>query len=749
MYANPTYEGVPAPDKITVQRNAAITMQFMQTLKHSNISLRAPSAPQPSTLQTDTIDDNMNDFQTVLSSKTTAIATLISKKKFRFGLHFSFISPKADASINPTDIRTLFELISSVDPCAIFLPYDNTTRSACTIKKIVIKENVNFKTLLNMTCIDWGSPKDGKSKVSFSFYLASDIIKSSLQELKKDDDMMAYLQKGKFNLASHCLLESNIKSIGFFLGKDPDHTWYLDIQARFQRHINSAHSPASTTVLRWEAGAKDDVHPCQVKRATLRSDGGETNVVMVSVGAKDIKTVEEFLDKVPFPDTELVRMSWKRTAKTSFATRLNDHTTLSNNSRAVKVTGTTPDLRDTLRLQATQDPKISQLIIDIAENGRTPEDGTAYIQCHEKDKAYITKWTQSQINQFKHVDPNGRVPTIETTFRLGESATPTEAILPPSRFQHISTDTAYTTYASKSQSSRRPQKQSVPPVIDTNRRTFADALRKNTKLGGERSTTTDTSSLGSPTNTATTHTTGDFSHRSAREIELEDIVSHMTGEMETRIQDETAKNNRAMKKQQEKYETIILNVQKNNQELRKELDTQKDEHDTKIKEQDTKIDEMKEYMEEMRRMLASHLQTQTSPARKKTDNKRTPTKQPKLTDIQTKTFSDHDDSSMETPTIDGNNDPDFSMHDESIDTKKFRNPYSSPTQDTELKNDMLLDTEQSSDEASWDGNINENTGDTEPTDMVTDEPLDPTDTNHERDKTNIKTRSKGTAEPTC
>jgi hypothetical protein len=593
---------------------------------------------------------------------------------------------------------------------------------------------------MNTHYTDWGSPKDEKGKFSFSFYLASDIIQPNLKELKQNEDMMTYLKKGNLNLATHRLLETNTKQLGFFLGKDPEHTWYDDIQARFQHHIDKAHDPSTMTSLRWNAGTKDSpqtsspIHPCQVKRSPLRLNGEETSVVMVSVGANDSRIIEEFLEKNPFSDTELVRMSWKRTAKTSFATRFGHHQLLTNNSRAVKVTGTTPTFRATMRLQARTNPAISPLIIDIAENGRTPDTGVTYVQCHEKDKDAIALWTQTQITQNMALFHNNQLPSIETSTSAGSmnGMTPDEETVPPSIFHHIQSDASYTTYKSKLPNSNRAKK-SVPVHIDTNRRTFADALRRNVKSSSNISTNTETSPLASPPNTPASSLGG----KTAREVELEEKLEDALDQLEQnqmfyeeKIEEIHRKNDQNLEQtktdlrkelavQTAKHEETEMDLrhelavqatrstkhEETEMDLRNELAVQATKHE------ETQMDLRKELAVQAATIQQIFLQlqmqhTNTSPPRKKSDTKSTPTKNMNA--------QSNMDTSTDSNAVEDNNSRD-----------------------------------ESSDEASWNGNLNDE-ADAVPTDMmVTDTTHNTTTTSHERDKSTIKTRSKGTADPTC
>jgi hypothetical protein len=141
----------------------------------------------------------------------------------------------------------------------------------------------------------WGKPDQNKTKLSFSFYLASDVIQSHLGKLRQNPTFAHYLHVSGLNMASHALLETNSKQIGFFLGKSPAHTWREDISSRMNIHLaaNMPKKPIPNGI-KVSAGlpTTERCVPIQVKNGRIIQDGEEAWAVAAFVGIKDMKAVE-------------------------------------------------------------------------------------------------------------------------------------------------------------------------------------------------------------------------------------------------------------------------------------------------------------------------------------------------------------------------------------------------------------------------------------------------------------------------
>jgi Skp family chaperone for outer membrane proteins len=632
----------PTKSTLTILRNSR---KDTASGKNPNASIANNSYETPKI--TDSTDDGT--FTEVINRKTASLKTLLATKKYRCGLHFSRIAPAGEAMVNPSDLQFLFETIAAVDKGAIFLPFNNSLHNACGIMKIATGKHHDYTKLTDIQVLHWGRPDEGKEKLVFSFYIASDIIHPNLTELKKNHNLERFLELGKFSLTSHRLHESNTKFLGFFLGKNPDYTWFDDIETRFSQHINTHLSKnTKTSTLQWKDSDKQppleiDEFKCQAKRANIRHEGEDIPVVMISVGNKDFKSIEQGLENFKFQDAEFVHLSWKRSIKQTFIDRLDEHRTLSNGSRAVKIAATTETFRHAIRQNARGDPSISKLIIDVAERNQTATTGAIFIQCHEKDKLTITTWAQTEIDCYVQAFPNDPPPIIDTS-----TSSPTSVpMVAPSIFQHVRSDQSYATTRTRTVK----QQKRIPTAVSIKAKSFADVLRSSlsptTQNQSDKSTASSMSSLGSPTSSEPTRAD---TAKTQREIELESIVSRISKRM-TSLEDENRFVKQQWKKEikdrdeklrekeeklitmMEEHKTMMLRIQENH-------DREKEEHKTMMLRLQENHDrekaeikaEWETRMEEKILQIVSRV-TQTSeppmsPARKRVDSKITPVKAP-------------------------------------------------------------------------------------------------------------------------
>ena len=168
---------------------------------------------------------------TPVSNKVTS--EQIEAKAYRFGVICTRKGGAESSSFTAQEINATFKLTAEVAPTAFVLSHDNDSNRAFPITKLKVSD---WTTFLDMQCMQWGKADDNQFKGMFSFWLATGDIKPNLEELGNNNKLSKFLKESNMTMTTHRLHESIGRNVGFFLGKDPAHTWRDDPAERIRAH---------------------------------------------------------------------------------------------------------------------------------------------------------------------------------------------------------------------------------------------------------------------------------------------------------------------------------------------------------------------------------------------------------------------------------------------------------------------------------------------------------------------------------
>ena len=149
-----------------------------------------------------------------------------------FGLAFERTTKGNNWSTD--DLLIILQTIQTHDPKAMLSSADNKTKPTL-VTAILHKAQKDipwFTKFTAMKTMTWGKPSDGTTKIVFSFWLTSTIIKKDLAQLRMDSDFTEMLKGTNTYMKVTKLLEPHSKIVGYFLGKDITHTNRDDITNR-------------------------------------------------------------------------------------------------------------------------------------------------------------------------------------------------------------------------------------------------------------------------------------------------------------------------------------------------------------------------------------------------------------------------------------------------------------------------------------------------------------------------------------
>jgi len=154
-----------------------------------------------------------------------------------FGLAFERITKGNNWSTD--DLLLILQTIQAHDPKAMLSNADNKTKPtlATAILHKAQKDIPWFTKFTAMKTMTWGKPSDSTTKIVFSFWLTSSIIKKDLAQLRMDSDFTEMLKGTNTYMKVTKLLEPHSKIAGYLLGKDIIHTNRDDITNRLAAHI--------------------------------------------------------------------------------------------------------------------------------------------------------------------------------------------------------------------------------------------------------------------------------------------------------------------------------------------------------------------------------------------------------------------------------------------------------------------------------------------------------------------------------
>jgi len=334
------------------------------TIGHTKHQTTIPTAPHPWTLVTNP------------HKKASPTASYDGQE---FGLAFERTTKGNNWSTD--DLLLILQTIQAHDPKAMLSSADNKTKPtlATAILHKAQKDIPWFTKFTAMKTMTWGKPSDGTSKIVFSFWLTSTIIKKDLAQLRMDSDFTEMLKGTNTYMKVSKLLEPHSKIVGYFLGKDIIHTNRDDITNRLVAHVIK-HSQTQWTPA------------FDVVNTTVLGKGHNTRMVTLVVGNTDYQGVLDILTQQPMETLSFLDHRTKRQDINQFDKMLKYHDYIVSHSTAVRLENVTS--LDTQELWAHLQPITNTTYCDISD-GRNQ--GTTYIQCFKEKEPEVATAIQSYL----------------------------------------------------------------------------------------------------------------------------------------------------------------------------------------------------------------------------------------------------------------------------------------------------------------------------------------------------------------
>ena len=459
---------------------------------------------------------------TPVSNKVTS--EQIEAKAYRFGVICTRKGGAESSSFTAQEINATFKLTAEVAPTAFVLSHDNDSNRAFPITKLKVSD---WTTFLDMQCMQWGKADDNQFKGMFSFWLATDDIKPNLEELGNNNKLSKFLKESNMTMTTHRLHESIGRNVGFFLGKDPAHTWRDDPAERIRAH--------------WRKNRNEDAPPLHVKKTTIRTRSESAWTVSLFVGDKDADAFTEVLGDMSNSLPSFIPMELKRKNQEDFDNQLKIHNNIVAVGTAVKITEASRAFRQELQKHAGKYWKGK--VIDVASTSHTPTSGTLYVQCLQEFRDDITNGVQIFITQFKvsHASEKANIPEPKKDDQTEQTSntkqTATNTVTPFSYMLNATPGSI-----APSRATQRQRQPKIPKAIATTN-TYASVAAKF--LEG-----TDNASVESQANS---------SIKTQREIELEEANAKLVHE------------NEALTERVSTLETHYNKLQSNYQDIQSQL----------------------------------------------------------------------------------------------------------------------------------------------------------------------------------
>jgi hypothetical protein len=468
------------------------------------------------------VNSTEDGFTAVKDNKST-IAAAVENKAYRTGLLFIGHQSSNEAGITEQDLSALFGGMADMDTEAVIIPHNNDPKHAKCITEM--KAVKNYSPMIDIHTTPWGSPSDNKSQLSFSFYIASNTMES-LRTIKEHPFMVKFLKLSGFKLRAHQLHESKTKVLGYFMGKSVIHTNRDDVKERFTSHINCRldslrHSPDHKTK------CYPKTIPIQIINQYPKQDGVEAEALGLVCGANDHALLEKILTKDPFRPLDIIMHSWKKSNPDEYRTQLLTHNALCNACIGIRVMRVSETILDHLKDERESYDPSHEKVIDMYPGRNYATDGVVYFQCHSQNRDSVTEWIKQTLQELHELQPNEPKPELTnlatpsigggSTVKEKRTVTPSVPI-PQSKYQSLLDDTTVSTkHTKRTRQTHRP----IPQAINTNVKSFAQALLADCDESAFRQTESGSvaSAISSP---------GNSTIKTVREKELEEEVALLT-----------------------------------------------------------------------------------------------------------------------------------------------------------------------------------------------------------------------------
>ena len=238
--------------------------------------------------------------------------------------------------------------------------------------------------------------------------------------------------------------------------------------------------------------------PFYFRIMTLRSKWSSAQAIGIHVGTLHKEFLDTILKCSPFQDIKVVTLSLHQKNPLQFEKHIHLHKYICNNSCTIKLTHTTEDSRDTLRLETSNNTTIADKVIDLAESSKTSTEGTFYSQCLQKHKMTVSHWINAFLTTCATAYPHHGQPLYPDYTNqhdhISAAATPTSTWI---KYQSFLDNNA--PYHSISKTTTR---KSIPESIITRQNmSYIAATSQSTHRASCHS------NVSSPTNSKATHET--------------------------------------------------------------------------------------------------------------------------------------------------------------------------------------------------------------------------------------------------
>ena len=300
-----------------------------------------------------------------------------------------------------TDLAKLLEMIEGLDETAILLPHNKEESKAVKLVEIHMLQASKLKEFFDYIAKPWGVVAEQRLRITMSFYLQTDIISPTLQELFRSPEIKEHTNNTGWRITAHTLLKSADREIGFFLGKRVEHTWRDGMWSRLTDHL-LAHGL--------------DV-PISIWENRIKATDGNAHVVSVFAGSKDVAIIKKCLQQNPFTECKLLLWKYKATHPDEWYKSLEVHKELSKSTQAVKVVNADDPFLINLRGAMDKDTSVRCKYVDIARKGYQDTHDTLYVQCHQNHKEALTSSIKNYLSSLPHKSGATSSPRVDNTYR--------------------------------------------------------------------------------------------------------------------------------------------------------------------------------------------------------------------------------------------------------------------------------------------------------------------------------------------
>ena len=180
---NPCYAQIP-----TTNNQPQLDETMAQAVETLQIDTNATTTGLPTTTTTPWM------LVTKAANNTKPTSSIPNSNSHEFGLAFERTTKGNNWATD--DLLLILQTLQAHDPKAMLSSADNKTKPTLvtTILHKAQKDIPWFTKFTAMKTMTWGKPSDGTTKIVFSFWLTSTIIKKDLAQLRMDSDFTEMLK---------------------------------------------------------------------------------------------------------------------------------------------------------------------------------------------------------------------------------------------------------------------------------------------------------------------------------------------------------------------------------------------------------------------------------------------------------------------------------------------------------------------------------------------------------------------------